>query len=239
MGPHLGPEQPTIPPDAWDDTSPWPDKPPGIAVTRLRLLGPDLLATSEASRVPLPRSVAGARPKRLVDYVAGRLCAERVLSRIGSGGMPGRRDSGVADWPAGFIGSISHTAGLAAAAAANEAAYQSLGIDVEQLMPASRANDLIDIVLTEGERARFAHFPLDQLVVLAFSAKEALFKALYPLTECRFYHEDAELVRVSADGTAAVRLRRRLSSDWIEGSDLPVLWYGGNDYCQCLTWVER
>ncbi|HEA5906762.1 TPA: 4'-phosphopantetheinyl transferase superfamily protein, partial [Pseudomonas aeruginosa] len=101
--------------------------------------------------------------------------------------------------------------------------WRGLGLDVETLLEAERARYLHGEILTEGERLRFAD-DLERrtglLVTLAFSLKESLFKALYPLVGKRFYFEHAELLEWRADGQARLRLLTDLSPEWRHGSEL-------------------
>ena len=57
-------------------------------------------------------------------------------------------------------------------------------------------------------------------MTLTFSLKESLFKALYPLTQQRFYFEHAEIVEWSPTGTARLRLLTDLSLRWRKGVEL-------------------
>ncbi len=68
-------------------------------------------------------------------------------------------------------------------------------------MPLERAERLAGEILTADELKRMAHVPREQvalLVTLTFSAKESLFKALYPIVQKRFYFEHAEVVRMGS-----------------------------------------
>lgn len=58
------------------------------------------------------------------------------------------------------------------------------------------------------------------LVTLTFSAKESLFKALYPIVQQRFYFEHAEVVEWSAAGHVRLRLLTDLSAEWSHGTEL-------------------
>ena len=126
-------------------------------------------------------------------------------------------------WPAAISGSITHGDRWAAALVAARGDWRGLGLDVETLLEAERARYLHGEILTEGERLRFAD-DLERrtglLVTLAFSLKESLFKALYPLVGKRFYFEHAELLEWRADGQARLRLLTDLSPEWRHGSEL-------------------
>ena len=50
------------------------------------------------------------------------------------------------------------------------------------------------------------HHPLFNSISLTFSAKESLFKALYPLVLRHFYFQDAEVLDVDDSGRLRLRL---------------------------------
>ena len=58
------------------------------------------------------------------------------------------------------------------------------------------------------------------LVSLTFSAKESLFKALYPLVGQRFYFQHAELLEWTAEGRLRLGLLKDLNGDWRRGTTL-------------------
>jgi 4'-phosphopantetheinyl transferase EntD len=71
-----------------------------------------------------------------------------------------------------------------------------VGLDVETLIPAARAEELQRAIVSEAESAQLRTHsqPFNHLLTLAFSAKESLFKALYPQVRCYFDFLDARLV---------------------------------------------
>jgi enterobactin synthetase component D len=96
-------------------------------------------------------------------------------------------------------------------------------MDMENLLDAERAQRLAGEILTPDELQRMAAGPAEHialLVTLTFSAKESLFKALYPIVQKRFYFEDAQLLEWSDSGHARLRLQIDLSSEWRNGSEL-------------------
>jgi 4'-phosphopantetheinyl transferase EntD len=121
--------------------------------------------------------------KRLREFSAGRSCARKALAHLGHAEValpvgPGRAPL----WPAGLIGSISHTAEIAIAVVARQAQLRSLGIDVESadaLEP-----DLLELVCGQDERTALAVGELEPGLgaKLIFSAKESVYKCLWPLT---------------------------------------------------------
>jgi len=128
-------------------------------------------------------AAAGMGTKRLREFSAGRHCARQALSSLGHAPValpvgPGRAPA----WPEGIIGSISHTDELAIAVVARQAELRSLGIDLESADPL--AADLLGLVCRDEERAALAAGGLEVQhgAKLVFSAKESIYKCLWPLT---------------------------------------------------------
>jgi 4'-phosphopantetheinyl transferase EntD len=127
--------------------------------------------------------VRRAVAKRRHEFLSVRACARTALARLGvTAGplIPGR--GGAPVWPVGVVGSMSHCAGYRAAAVAHESAYASVGIDAEPDEPLPPG--VLGMVALPRERAWCC--PRDARPVcldrLLFSAKEAVYKAWYPLT---------------------------------------------------------
>ena len=103
-------------------------------------------------------------------------------------------------WPQGFIGSITHTTRFAAAAVLPQSTARSVGIDAERELSADQqalvrryclANDELDALLSAASTLSET-----QALTLCFSAKEAVFKCLYPLVKHYF---DFTCVRIVAN----------------------------------------
>src|SRR5690606_28724159 len=123
---------------------------------------------------------------------------------------------------AGVVDSSTHGAGWAAAVAARTEHWRGLGLDVEKLLPSTRADRLAAEILTPTELLGYAELPEAQRalrVTLTFSIKESLFKALYPLVQKRCYFQEAELIQHDADGHARLRLLYDLSREWRTGAE--------------------
>ena len=121
--------------------------------------------------------------KRRREFASGRYCAREALVRLGHEAValpvgPGRAPV----WPPGIIGSISHTDDIAIAAVARSSDLRSLGIDVESGDPLEP--DLLKLVCREEELAALAAGDLQPGLgaKLIFSAKESVYKCLWPLT---------------------------------------------------------
>ena len=162
--------------------------------------------------------------KRQCEYLAGRLCARQALHGLtGQPGIPAVGEDRAPRWPAGVVGSITHSHGQAAALVGTAGLWRGLGIDLERLLSPERSQRLRDEILTPAEQQRLVR--LDPalhpwLISLTFSAKESLFKALYPLVGQRFYFQDAELLSWSREGQLRMGLLRDLGGEWRVGAQL-------------------
>ena len=128
--------------------------------------------------------VAAAGARRQADFLNGRVCAHACLDELGAGNDPvAVGDKGVPVWPAGIIGSISHCDGFCAAVAVRKQRLRSIGIDIEER--GRVGHDLEPLILRDSERRMLdAVSPTDRQdwPTLIFSAKEAFYKAQFPLT---------------------------------------------------------
>ncbi len=152
--------------------------------------------------------IARAVPRRRAEFIAVRECAARALAVLGrprAAMVPGR--DGAPPWPAGVVGSLTHGAGLCAAAAAPADRGTGLGIDAEADLPLPAG--VVRSVTSVAERRRLAVLSQDRPEIawdrLLFSAKESVFKAWYPAARRWLGFEDAE-VDLRHDGTFGVRL---------------------------------
>ena len=155
--------------------------------------------------------VDGASAQRRAEVAAGRHCARLALAALdpGLGRMPVLADPrGAPLWPAGTVGSITHCAGWTGAVAARSRGsrlgrgIRALGLDAEPIVPLPTG--VLDVVASAAERAAVARLggerpgiPWDTLL---FSAKEATYKAWYPLAGTVVGH-DAVRVELSAAGS--------------------------------------
>ena len=152
---------------------------------------------------PLPPELHGAAAVRRVQFLAGRCCATAALQRLHPNRPPaivGRGERGVPLWPAGVVGSITHTDGFVSAAVAHAASVRGLGIDSEGIVSAEQAQSISSQVSWPSELAHAREAGLDRLqaMTLVFSAKEAIFKCLYPLIGAMFYYHDVRIIGVDA-----------------------------------------
>jgi 4'-phosphopantetheinyl transferase EntD len=169
---------------------------PGITIGHRLILPGDesaLLASEAdafASSVVQVRRASGA----------ARLVARELLAQLGvaHGALPKAR-SGAPIWPEGIVGSLAHDSLVAVAAVARSTDVMAVGIDIEPAEPLPA--ELLDLVATPWEQQRIADDPFRGR--LLFAAKEAVYKAVYPIDGNFLDHHD---VRVDlADRKAIVR----------------------------------
>ena len=178
----------------------------------------------QRSLIAQPASIQRSVAKRQTEFLAGRLCAMEAIRRLdGRQLAPDMGEDRAPIWPDDICGSITHSTGWAAAIVAHKQQWRGLGLDTENMLSPERATRLAAEILTPEEMAQMAAGPAEQIalrVTLTFSIKEALFKALYPIVQQRFYFEHAQLLEWSDDGHARLRLLTDLSSEWHSGKEL-------------------
>ncbi|MDZ7867973.1 MAG: 4'-phosphopantetheinyl transferase superfamily protein [Rheinheimera sp.] len=122
-------------------------------------------------------------------------------------------------WPAGFIGSISHSNGVVLCALARSYDIRLLGIDTEQLLTPDVAAELRASILLPQEQRLLPPQDVTLWLSLIFSAKESLFKALYPQVKRFFPFSAAEVLTIQPScGRLSIRLTESLSADLPAGS---------------------
>src|ERR1700731_4844810 len=143
------------------------------------------LPLSPATRSRLPQALRYATQKRQREFLAGRWCAEEALQCLGASSTHvAMAEDRAPIWPDGVVGSITHTGDFAAAAVAWAADIAAVGIDSEQIIDPATAREIADICMVdETTLFRAAHGrSFCEFCTLVFSAKEAVFKCLFPLT---------------------------------------------------------
>src|ERR1044071_334288 len=165
-----------------------------VALATLRDLLPEatLAGGSFSSLLPPPRMLSS--DDRRTEYervreLAIETCLARAASDAGLSGITIRRgDDGARQWPRGFVGSLSDKGTVVATALAPISILRALGIDLELI---DNSASQLDAALIGADSPRgFA--PAVQ-TLLTFSAKEAVFKAQFPLTGAKLQYLDIEL----------------------------------------------
>jgi len=152
-----------------------------VAIAETRNTNIDTSFLSPAERTYL-ENVSQNRKR---EFIAGRFCAHEAMVlanvspehiQIGGKGEP--------IWPSNIVGSITHSHGYAAAAVARKSDIVSLGLDAEIDEPLSsrvlrRISNVQEQEWVENVGGTLVQHPGKVL----FSAKEATYKAWYPITQ--------------------------------------------------------
>jgi 4'-phosphopantetheinyl transferase EntD len=162
------------------------------------------------------QAIANAVDSRRRQFTAGRWLARHAWRELGHDPAPLINDANrVPIWPDGLVGTITHTNIWCAAAVARSSDVVGIGADVEAATPLERG--LWDRVCRPEERA-FLHAqpePLAGLLAKAlFSAKESIYKALYPRIRA-FLDFQGMLIELSPAGDG-----------WTWQAELQVPWGG-------------
>jgi len=179
----------------------------------------------------LPPSIRRSSTKRQREFVAGRYCASRALECAGHE-LDGELSIGedrLPNWPSGWTGSISHCTTVTIAIAAQTSLHASLGVDVEEWMDTSVAKSVQSEIGLLSEIALFRDLSPHHALTLLFSAKETLYKALYPLVREFFDFKAVQAINVT-ESTLTLRLCVNLGEQWPDGSDLVVTYASFPDH---------
>ena len=160
-------------------------------------------------------SVLNAVAKRKSEFLAGRFLAKHALFTFDvnktSVGVGAHR---APIWPESYVGSISHSDTYAICVVASRNDIKYIGIDVENIIDNQIAKDIVGNIHTETEYALVGSYaePEPYLLTLIFSAKESLFKALYPDVKYYFDFKVAQVIELCfQSGSFIIELVQELS----------------------------
>lgn len=172
--------------------------PVGVAAAEIYgdVLDTDLFPSEE---VVVANAVTGRRRA----FTSGRACARRAMRGLGLDPVAvpaGER--GMPRWPDAVVGSVTHSNGYRAAAVAWARDFASIGIDAEPAHDLSER--LVNRIAGPNERASLSDLHASQPAIpwrrLLFSAKEAVYKAWYPLSGRWLAATDIEIGLDAAQG---------------------------------------
>ena len=167
-----------------------------------------------ADLAPLPEEeplIARSVPKRRNEFVTVRHCARVAMEQLGVPPSPILKgEKGEPQWPRGVVGSLTHCDGYRAAVVGRSEVARSVGIDAEPhgVLP----DRVLEAISLPDERREIAALPgglhWDRIL---FCAKEATYKAWFPLTQRWLGFEDAHIsFEVDSDGSAGSFVSRIL-----------------------------
>lgn len=139
--------------------------------------------------------------RRRNEFIAGRIALHHLCDTLGHQVLEIKADhQGMPIFPETLKGSLSHSQGNLIGMVTNSPEIYSLGVDLESIVSLERAERLLQKIAGDDEfNILGKHFAIDKAFTIIFAAKEALFKAVYPLVKSMFWFEDAILVGYRAD----------------------------------------
>jgi len=159
----------------------------GLAVVSERDLGNHALHPEEA-QVLTPRACR----RKQVEFALGRAAARLALKQIGLENLWPvlRGPAGEPLWSDGVVGSISHCHPWDVAVVVNGSNRFVIGVDLET-MEGMQETDISHLVCHAAELDWVRQGLSQERLAMIFSAKEAVYKAFYPL--CRRYIDFKEV----------------------------------------------
>ena len=160
--------------------------------------------------------IVNAVLSRRQQFTAGRVLARRAWQRLGQAPTPLPSDEQrVPRWPSGIVGTITHTHAWCAAAVARASDVRGLGADVEAATPLDVG--LWSRVCRPEERSFLGAHPGEAGGLLAkaiFSAKESIYKALYPEVRVFLDFQAMHIELEPAPGDGQWTWRATLQTAW-------------------------
>ncbi|MHA3022500.1 4'-phosphopantetheinyl transferase PptT [Mycobacterium sp. BMJ-28] len=201
-----------------------------MTVGLLSAVLPEIVVSAETyddppGLMPLPEEeplVARSVAKRRNEFVTVRYCARQALGRLGVAPVPILKgDKGEPCWPDGVVGSLTHCDGFRGAVVGRSGDVRSLGIDAEphDVLP----KGVLDAISLPAERVALGALPgglhWDRIL---FCAKEATYKAWFPLTHRWLGFEDAHITLTPDPSGVAGTFESRILIDPAAESGPPL-----------------
>ena len=159
------------------------------------LIGHRLISPGDENALLAREAVSITSPVVAVRRASGaaRIVARALLTQLGYSRAAIPKDSsGAPVWPVGIVGSLAHDDDVAVAAVGLAGDVGAVGIDVEPAV--ALPPGMLDLVATPREIKKLAGDPLRGKML--FAAKEAVYKAAYPLDRVflEFHDIEADLI---------------------------------------------
>ena len=210
----------------------------GVVLTATTQLKPLTILSQEERN-----HIKGASLPRQREFSTSRWCARKSLKKLGeNSGLILTGEQREPLWPPGIVGSITHAKGMYCAVAGQGSDYLSLGIDVE---PVKRRitnktfavianNDEIEWTKNTGENK-------DLMKLLIFSAKECLFKLLFPLIKMNFSFDAASvyLPSSSPSNNFSIQLKKTLNNQFMKGYSHKGYYFHDDDWLLTFLYLRN
>ncbi|WP_229402793.1 4'-phosphopantetheinyl transferase family protein [Micromonospora okii] len=176
--------------------------PPEVAVA---VAGPD---DWRGELLPEEGACLGERAveSRRRDFTAGRVCARRALARLGvpAVAVPSAPNRAPV-WPAGVVGTITHTPGYCAAAVARADEVRSVGMDAERHRELNAGVRRLVGLPEEWDDCARLPGGISWAAVL-FSVKETIYKVWHPVVGTWLDFHDARVTLDPESGLFTARI---------------------------------
>lgn len=148
--------------------------------------------------IDLPKELSQATHQRKAEFLIGRVCAVRALKFIHYCAMIGRNDDRSPRWPATITGSITHCKGFGMAAVGSAETFYGIGIDSELICSQTQIETFAEqfIKPCEFNLGLKNDFAIRNWLYAVFSAKESVFKCLYPIIKSFFGFFEVQIISV-------------------------------------------
>lgn len=170
-----------------------------------------------------PANAAQWATKRQAEFLAGRYVARQAAAALGHSDISiGTAPLRAPIWPDGLTGSISHCDTIAICLLSANITYR-IGIDIEEILDPTALIAVDHTVISDADRHALKETPFSEAVgkTIAFSAKETIFKALYPDVGRHFGFTAAQTV-CATDRVITLQLTEDLTDHWHRGKVIDV-----------------
>jgi enterobactin synthetase component D len=167
------------------------------------------------SRLVYPLILEQFHAGRRDDFLLGRICASKAYQLCFSEELLSLPvgESKAPQWPHNALGSISHSRFMVGAAVAKKEDLLGVGIDFESL--GRLKEETSRVILTDIDIRSVSGLSEHDLLTLIFSAKESLYKALYPIVRVFFGFNAAAVTSIDIDsGTFVIELTSEISAEY-------------------------
>ena len=188
--------------------------------------------------VACPATIRSSVVKRQASFLAGRALVAHAfdLAQLPPSDIPiGPNRAPI--WPTGISGSISHTTKFCACLVSQNP-MQFVGIDIETFLTAKNLPAVMKRVITDHEKKWLAtqDDEIDlELCTLIFSAKETIYKALFPIAQHFFGFDAAHISALPNGQTIQFHLTQHLHQSLPSGLTLTVHYKIVSNHV--LTWL--
>jgi len=193
----------------------------------------------ELKRLNIAESISKAHPDRIREFTLGRLCAHMAAKNLLNEDLLSLEveNSRSPKWPKDIVGSISHNKEWVGACVATSKNLLGVGIDFEDFGRVKK--ELGRMIEVPEDLKNYPGLTDEELLTIIFSAKESLFKAIYPRVQKFFGFDHAALKTLNlANETFEIELIKELKDS--DGRNYKGIYAGKIKIVDstCLTVIE-